>query len=230
MNNESPVQLTLGVNLDDDAKFENFYVTDGNQPLVNELQGDFAMLYVWGAVGTGCTHLLQSVCHKTAAEEIPAIYIPMVELENYSPEMLEGLTSLSVICIDDFQCIAGNSDWESAFFNFFNEAKEAGARLLFSANCSPQELSITLKDLRSRLQSIPVFKVETMSDKQSIEALKFRAEQRGMELNDATAEFIYRRSNRSIDQLMELLNKLDQVSLVKKRRLTIPLVKETMNW
>ena len=51
-----------------------------------------------------------------------------------------------------------------------------------------------------------------------------------MELNDATAEFIYRRSNRSIDQLMELLNKLDQVSLVKKRRLTIPLVKETMNW
>ena len=80
------------------------------------------------------------------------------------------------------------------------------------------------------MQSIPVFKVETMSDKQSIEALKFRAEQRGMELNDATAEFIYRRSNRSIDQLMELLNKLDQVSIVKKRRLTIPLVKETMNW
>ena len=99
MNNDSPVQLTLGVNLDDDAKFENFYVTDGNQPLVNELQGDFAMLYVWGAVGTGCTHLLQSVCHKTAAEEIPTIYIPMVELESYSPEMLEGLTSLSVISV-----------------------------------------------------------------------------------------------------------------------------------
>ena len=50
MNNDSPVQLTLGVNLDDDAKYENFYVTDGNQHLVNQLQGDFAMLYVWGAV------------------------------------------------------------------------------------------------------------------------------------------------------------------------------------
>jgi len=230
MNNESPIQLTLGINLDDDAKFENFYTTDVNQPLFNELQGDFVMLYVWGASGTGCSHLLQSVCHKTAAEGTPAIYIPMAELGNYSPVILEGLTSLNVICIDDVQSIAGNSEWENAFFNFFNEAKEAEARLLFSADCSPQELSIILKDLRSRLQSIPVFKLETMSDKQSIEALKFRANQRGMGLNDATADFIYRRSNRSIDQLMVLLNKLDRVSMVKKRRLTIPLVKETMNW
>ena len=178
MKNESPVQLTLGVNLDDEAKFENFYVTHVNQPLFNELQGDFAMLYLWGAAGTGCSHLLQSVCHRTAAEENPAIYIPMAELGNYSPVILEGLTSLNVICIDDVQSIAGNSEWENAFFNFFNEAKEAEARLLFSADCSPQELSIILKDLRSRLQSIPVFKLETMSDKQSIEALKFRANQR----------------------------------------------------
>ena len=69
-----------------------------------------------------------------------------------------------------------------------------------------------------------------MSDKQSIGALIFRARQRGMALNDATAEFIYRRSNRSIEQLMELLDKLDQVSLSEQRRLTIPLVKETMGW
>ncbi len=230
MSDEEPIQLTLGVSLDDEAKFENFYLTDGNRPLLTELQSEFSMLYLWGSPGSGRTHLLQSLCHKQAAADNPAIYIPLADYENYSTAMLEGLSALNVICIDDIHAISGNTEWEIALFDFFNEAKHNQSRIVFSADCSPQELSITLRDLRSRLQSIPVFRIAAMSDKQSIGALIFRARQRGMALNDATAEFIYRRSNRSIEQLMELLDKLDQVSLSEQRRLTIPLVKETMGW
>ena len=123
----------------------------------------------------------------------------MQDHENFSPEILEGLSTLNVICLDDIQAISGNTVWEVALFDFFNEAKHNQTRLVFSGDCSPQELTITLRDLRSRLQSIPVFRLTSMTDKQSIDALIFRAQQRGMELNDATAEFIYRRSNRSID-------------------------------
>ncbi|NKB31940.1 MAG: DnaA regulatory inactivator Hda [Pseudomonadales bacterium] len=230
MSNPNPVQLTLGINLDDDAKFENFHVVEANRALLTELQNSFSMLYIWGSKDSGRTHLLQSLCHKESAAQNSTIYIPLTEIENLSPSLFEGLTALDVVCLDDVQFIIGNTEWELALFNFFNEAKVNGSSLVFAADCSPQELAISLKDLGSRLQSIPVFKLESLNDEQAIEALKFRAQQRGMELNNATAEFIYRRSNRSIDQLMELLNKLDQVSLVEKRRLTIPLVKETMGW
>ncbi|MDD9889971.1 MAG: DnaA regulatory inactivator Hda [Gammaproteobacteria bacterium] len=230
MSDDEPIQLTLGVNLDDEAKFENFFLIEGNNPLLTELQSDFSMLYLWGSPGSGRTHLLQSLCHREAEAVQPAIYIPLADYENYSTAILEGLSTLNIICIDDVHAISGNTDWEIALFDFFNEAKQNHSRIVFSADCSPQELGITLRDLRSRLQSIPVFRIATMNDKQSIDALIFRAKRRGMELNAATAEFIYRRSNRSIDQLMGLLNKLDQVSLAEQRRLTIPLVKETMGW
>ncbi|MBM88798.1 MAG: DnaA regulatory inactivator Hda [Gammaproteobacteria bacterium] len=230
MSLNNPVQLTLGVRLDDDAKFENFYVLDDNQLLIGELQREFSMLYVWGARCSGRTHLLQALCHQESAIGGPAIYIPLAEHQKFSPELLEGLPALEVICLDDIQSIVGNSDWENSLFSFFNEAKENGARMLVSANCSPKELPLNLKDLCSRFQSIPAYKLTGISDDEAIDVLKFRASRRGIELNEATAEFIYRRSSRSIDKLMKLLNKLDQASFVSRRRLTIPLVKETMGW
>ena len=61
-------------------------------------------------------------------------------------------------------------------------------------------------------------------------ALQVRARKRRIELTSSVAEFIYQRSNRGISQLIDVLNKLDQVSLVEKRKLTIPLIKTTMGW
>lgn len=230
MSSHKPVQLTLGVRLDDFARFENFYVVENNRHLISELKGIFSMLYVWGPECSGRTHLLQALCHKESAIANSAIYIPLAERQNFSPAVLEGLAALDLICLDDIQSIAGDVLWEYSLFNIFNEAKENGTRMLVSSNCSPQESPIVLRDLRSRLQSISVFKLADMSDEQAIEALKFRAKKRGMELNEITAEYIYRRSNRSIDQLMTLLNELDRVSLRSQRKLTIPLVKEAMGW
>ena len=51
-----------------------------------------------------------------------------------------------------------------------------------------------------------------------------------MELTDAVAEFILLRSERRLSALMEILDKLDRRSLQEQRRITIPLVKSTMNW
>ena len=41
-------------------------------------------------------------------------------------------------------------------------------------------------------------------------------------------EFIIRRANRSYEEIINIVNKLDKLSLEKKRQLTIPLIKEIL--
>ncbi|MBU15423.1 MAG: DnaA regulatory inactivator Hda, partial [Gammaproteobacteria bacterium] len=43
-------------------------------------------------------------------------------------------------------------------------------------------------------------------------------------------DFILLRSDRSMPGLMSVLQKLDDASLERKRRVTVPLIKEIMNW
>ena len=80
MPNSKPDQLMLGVGLDDDAQFKNFFVTDVNQPLVSALAAGEKepFLYIWGNGSPGLSHLLQASCNKTTAEGRTAIYVPPV--------------------------------------------------------------------------------------------------------------------------------------------------------
>jgi DnaA-homolog protein len=228
--NSSPLQLTLGIGLDDDAKIENFFVAESNRVLIEEFEKPNPSLYLWGASHSGKTHLLQALCHQESEADKSVIYIPLKEHEKLTPEMLDGLSDLDLICLDDLHLVSGKPEWENGLFVFFNAVKESGARLVISADRSPHELNTDLKDWHSRLQSIPVYRLSNLSDEERVTALQFRAQQRGIELNDAVAEFIYQRSNRSFGQLITVLDTLDQVSLAEKRKLTIPLVKTTMGW
>ena len=230
MVNSNPIQLTLGISLDDDAKFENFFVSDSNKVLIREIGRPRSSLYIWGSPHSGKTHLLQALCHQESTDGKSVIYIPFREHEKLTPEMLGGLEGLDLVCLDDLQLVSGEPGWENALFVLFNEVKESGSKLVMSANSSPQELRFDLKDWHSRIQSVPVFRLLNLNDEERVLALQFRARKRGIELNSAVAEFIYQRSNRGISQLIDVLNKLDQVSLVEKRKLTIPLIKTTMGW
>ena len=58
-----PNQLTLGIRLDDDARFENYLVSSANQLAVTNLSSlDKAdrYTYIWGKGAVGLTHLLQA--------------------------------------------------------------------------------------------------------------------------------------------------------------------------
>ena len=57
-----------------------------------------------------------------------------------------------------------------------------------------------------------------------------RATNRGMVLNQQTADYIVQRADRNLDQLIAVLDRLDSESLQRGRKLTIPLVREVMSW
>jgi len=235
MSSVLPRQLPLEVTLDDHSTFDNFFVSDANRQLVDYLtanDGSLRQQYtcLWGSEGAGCTHLLQAICHQVDAQSGSAFYFPLQNLHEYSPEIFEGLEGFSLVCLDDVQGMAGNAEWELALFSLFNRLRENGTQLVIAANASPRQMPIHLPDLQSRLQSGVVFQVHGLDDSDKLLALQLRARQRGFELPDEVAAYVLQRNDRRMSCLFDFLDQLDQHSLEKQRRITIPLVRELMGW
>ncbi len=227
-------QLPLALQLRDDATFDNFY--PGSNGLVLEtlkaqLNPGERYIYLYGALASGRSHLLQAACHLAESQELRALYLPLAELRDYPPvELFEGLTQLDLICLDDIDAVVGHDQWEQELFHLFNRLQQNQTALLIAANRSVRELSVQLPDLASRLSWGALFNIKALSDEQCIQAMQMRAGFRGLELTAEVAQYIYHRCQRDLDTLLEVLSQLDRASLKHQRRLTIPFVKSVMNW
>lgn len=232
-----PQQLSLGVNLNDDATFENFYAPTAThnamvlQGLRQQVDGSGeAFVYLWGSPGCGLTHLLQAACHQAQRLGLSVQYLPLRDLAGYAPdELFVGLESVDLVCLDCLPAVAGRPDWELAIFNLYNRLRDEGKRLLVAAEHGPRELALTLEDLRSRLQWGLTYQVHSLSDDDKQLALQLRARARGLELSDDVAQYIIQRLPRDTNELFWQLQRLDHASLAEQRKLTIPFVKKVLS-
>ena len=221
-------QLVLPLRLADHAVFASFL--DEGKTLVATLAGlaagdDGQGCWLWGAVATGTTHLLQAVCDRAGDR---SVYLPLEMLAQAGAGVLEGLASRRLVCIDDIGLVVGDDAWEVALFNLFNELQDAGGQLIVAASAAPRECGFALADLASRMSRLPVFQLRLLDEQQRVAALQLRARHRGLELPDETAAYMLKRSRRDMASLYELLDKLDLEALRAKRRLTIPFVRDVL--
>ncbi|MDH3991994.1 MAG: DnaA regulatory inactivator Hda [Gammaproteobacteria bacterium] len=226
-------QLALEVQLRDDATLENFLAAPAVQPLVLALQQQIAaqgepIIYLYGPGGTGKSHLLQAACHLAGSG---ALYLPLAELVEYGPEdVLQGVETLELVCLDDVHAVLGKDDWELALFDLCNRARQWGCRLLVAADAAPRALAVALADLRSRLSWGIVYQLPQADDDAKDAILRFRAARRGLTLSAEVSAYIVSRAPRSLESLLALLDTLDKASLAEQRALSIPFVKQTLRW
>jgi DnaA-homolog protein len=222
-------QMALPLRLADHAVFESYFPGE-NAALVAALR-DLATAdggqgyWIWGPAASGKTHLLQATCERVGDK---SVYVPLRMLAAGGAEILDGLASRELICIDDIETVAGDAGWEQALFALCNEVLDTNRSLVVSAAMSSRECPIDLPDLQSRLARLANFQLQALSDEDRIRALQLRAELRGLDLPDETAQFLLKRSRRDMASLYELLDKLDLEALRAQRRLTIPFVKEVL--
>ncbi len=234
-------QIPLAVALADHAVFESF-LPAGNDLAVDRLRSigsgeSSGPVFVYGAQGCGKTHLLQATCAAIDARHGSALYLQLPKPEpgagseqGMKPEILDGLESFDLVCLDDLDAILGDSLWETAIFTLFNGLADNTGSLVVSANNAPAACGLRLPDLVSRLASGPVFRLASLDDAARIEALRLRALKRGFELPVDTAEFLMRRLPRDMHTLFQFLDRLDHESLAAQRRLTIPFVRQLIDF
>ena len=225
-------QLTLGVSLRDQATFESYWPGSNIQlvrTLEQSLQGaGERIFYLYGAGGQGRTHLLQACCHAANARQQGSVYLPLAEWRHFSPDLLEGLETRPVVCLDDIHQITGQPAWEEAFFHAFNRMRDAGTLLVVTAHTVPAALGLGLPDLVSRLAGSMIFQLQPLSDDEKLDMLIMRAERRGMVLSAEAGRFILTHCPRHLSTLCAALDALDRASLAAQRRLTIPFIKSVL--
>ena len=75
-----------------------------------------------------------------------------------------------------------------------------------------------------------MFQLCAPDDADKLRILQFRAQRRGMKLNDESGRYILSRAPRGMSALMGVLERLDRDSIAARRPLTIPFIKERMGW
>lgn len=224
-------QLALPLKLQDHAVFESF-LPGGNEALVAFLESTVATGagtggWIWGAPSTGKTHLLQAVCERAADR---AQFLPLNDFRHAGPAVLEGLQSRQFVCLDDVDSVAGDAQWEVGLFSLFNALRDTGMVLVCSAAAPARESNFALADLVSRFSMLPAFHIEPLKEPERIEALQLRAHHRGLDLPAETASYLLLRSKRDMASLYALLDKLDSEALKAQRKLTIPFVREVLDF
>jgi len=232
---QAHAQLPLGVHLNDEATFGNFFVSAGSTAALaleairalSSKSGPDTFIYLWG--WSGLSHLLQAACHDARERGYAGQYLPLDEVAGFAPtELLEGLEFQDLLCLDGLEAVLGRPDWDLALFHLYNRVQVQGSRLLVSAHSSPRELACSLPDLASRLAWGSSYRLDSLNDLEKQRALQQRALFRGLDMNDEVARFILNHNSRELKQLFECLDTLDRRSLAEKRRLSIPFVKEVL--
>lgn len=225
-------QLALAIQLNDEATLSDFFWGE-NTLLQTEIervvqqQGE-PFLFLWGNTGCGKSYLLQACCQAIVPASA-AIYLPLDILKDWGAESIDGLGEQALVAIDDIDCIAGNSVWEEALFHLYNKLRDnPHSRLIITSKQSPNQLAIRLPDLRSRLLSGLAIHMKELDDAAKIKTLQHHAQKRGFELPTIVGQFLLKRCARNMHELHQLLNFLDEASLMAQRKITIPFVKHIL--
>lgn len=226
----STAQLPLALRLDPGATFDSFH-PGANQRALSQVRASAAgpaWLYLWGAAGTGKTHLLNAACHAAGDAGRTACLVPLDRSDGWAPDALAGLQGISLICLDGVDAVAGRREWEEALFHLLNGLREAGGSVLMASRGRPGAMEVTLPDLKSRLGWGTLVRLKALGDDDKLAALRLRARQRGIDLSDEAAGYLIRRVARDTHSLFALLDRLDAASLAAKRRLTVPFLREVL--
>lgn len=119
-----------------------------------------------------------------------------------------------------------NQESEIFLFNVFNYCLNQNTKILFSSNDFIKNLNIKLADLESRLNTVLPVEILNPADEEKMNLINFELQQRGLKINDKEMQYIFTHHSRDLNSLLNLAEKLDEISHQEKKSISINLIKK----
>ena len=150
--------------IDPNKTFENFITGLSNKLAfeaslkVSENMSNYNPLYIYGGVGMGKTHLLNSIGYElkknnkvmfVSAERFMYQFVKSIKA-NDMVKFKEYFRNTDILLIDDIQFMNGKEAMQEEFFHTFNALIERGSKIIISADRAPNKLSRIQERIKSR--------------------------------------------------------------------------------
>jgi DnaA family protein len=176
--------------------------------------------YLWGASGSGKTHLLKAVAQALRDQGASVGWLDASVAE--PPAFDERWAA---VMLDDTHLYTAVQ--QHAAFNWFVNAQTLQRGVLAAGALPPADLKLR-EDLRTRLGWGHVFHLQVLSEPERRAVLRQAADARGVFLGDEVMDYMLTRFSRDLGSLMQLLEHLDLYALQTKRAITIPLIRSML--
>ena len=217
-----PEQLTFELVPPESPTFDNFLPGD-NRELVSALaraaRGALAetSIVLWGAPGSGRTHLLQAAVHAAHAGARSARYFRAPSLAPAEPDELGAL-----VAVDEVD--RADADAQGRLFTLYNALAGTAGQLIVALDAPPARLDLRA-DLRTRLGHGLVYEVLPLRDDDKPTALAHYAAARGFTLDGAVIAYLLGHYRRDLASLLAMLASIDRFSLATRRPVSVTMVR-----
>lgn len=174
-------------------------------------------LYLWGPPGSGRSHLLHATIDYFSQR---GLNVQLADGRTW-----DGLNTCDLVVLDDVEMLSDTA--QIALFNLFNQLRESGRALIVAGSCAPTQLDLR-DDLKTRLGWGLVYQLLALDDAEKTQALQRHATERGFQLSEDVMAYLLRHVRRDLPTLMSMLDALDEWSLMAKKPVTVPLLRQLL--
>ena len=220
------VQLNRNTGLNPRYEFDTFIVGENNElaraacyAVSQNLGQVYNPLFIYGGVGLGKTHLLQSIGNEIIKAD-PGKNILYVSSERFTSELVDSIKNqkidqfkekyqqIDLLIIDDIQFISGKEKTQDIFFHIFNFLYQLNKQIVISSDRHPKNIQILEERLRSRFEGGMIVDVGSPDLETRMAILRAKAAEKNFFLEEDVIKFIAENIKNNIRELEGALNRV----------------------
>ena len=244
---KSPSRPTRDV-LNTDYSFSTFVVGRNNEFAhaasfnIAENPGaeNYNPLFICGPTGMGKTHLLHAVGNHIR-QSFGHLRVNYVSAERFLNECISSIrrgemdkfrlryrTQCDVLLMDDIQILGRGEAVQEEFFHTLNDFFEKGQQVIVASDRMPKDIHGLEDRIRTRLEWGLIADIQMPDIETRVAILKYKAERKGIRLNQDVVSYLARISKRSIRELEGNLNKVKMFSELQGLEINLDLAKRVL--
>lgn len=238
-------------NLNPKYTFDSFVVGSNNNIAhvtslaVAESPGEvYNPLFIYGGVGLGKTHLLQSIGNFVLSNNANAKVL-YTTTESFTNEVIDLLglkkttqeefiefrkkyRNVDVLLIDDIQFISGRERTQEEIFNIFNDLFMNHKQIVITSDKKPKDMEGIAERLTSRFEQGLTVDIQNPDYETRMAILKKKSVSSGIDIDDSVLQYIATHFISNVRELEGAITRVITFSKINRSEINVEFTKEVL--